>query len=455
MILLDLYKDKRVGVIGFGITGKAIVDSLIAGGAEVVLYEDIKINLSDKYLNNVLLKYSSDFVECDVFVVSPGIPLRWPVIHPIVRKAYELGIPVVNDIDLFQRCVSSQNKLICVTGTNGKSTTTALINHIFQCSQKKSVVGGNFGPPVLSLSRDHDFYVIEISSYQLESCRILGFDTSILLNITPDHLSRHGGMHGYISAKQKIFSNFKNTSKAIIGIDDVYCNEIYEFLKYINHPNAIPISGNTVPDFGVGWNNEYLIDNRFGKYEKICEKNPLLDGMHNRQNIAAAYVVCVVNNIEQSEFLKALKLFQGLPHRQELVAEINGIQYVNDSKATNAQSVEQALMRFDDILWILGGRPKEDGIESLIKYSHKIKYAFLIGEAAYEWNQLLQSNEVSSEISRTLDAALIHAYEKSEILDAKVVLLSPACASFDQFKNFEARGEKFKELVAKLKRKSR
>lgn len=452
MIILDLYKNKRVGVIGFGVTGKAIIDSLIVSGAEVILYDDANISLDEKYFGNVTLKSSSEFVTCDTFVVSPGINLGWPKIHPIVRIAHELGIPVVNDFDLFQRNISLKSQIICVTGTNGKSTTTALINNVLQFSKKKSAIGGNFGQPVLSLSADSDFYLLEISSYQLESCKTLGFATSILLNITPDHLSRHGGMHGYISAKQKVFSNFKKTSKAIIGIDDDYCNEIYAFLKYVKHPNVIPISGSCVPDSGIGWSDDHLIDNRFGKYEKVCEKNQMLDGAHNRQNIAAAYAACATNNIEKSEFSEALKLFSGLSHRQELIAEINGVQYINDSKATNAQSVEQALMRFDDILWILGGRPKEDGIESLAKYFHKIKYAFLIGEAANDWNKLLQQNGVDSEISQTLDVALNHAYEKSKQVNANVILLSPACASFDQFKSFEDRGEKFRSLVAKLKK---
>jgi UDP-N-acetylmuramoylalanine--D-glutamate ligase len=350
---------------------------------------------------------------------------------------------------LFQQHVGNKT-IVCITGTNGKSTTTALIHSLLNSGEKKSEIGGNFGLPVLSLDPNADFFVLELSSYQLESSFIFGFDTAILLNVTPDHLTRHGGMEGYISAKQKIFANFHEKSAAIIGADDEHCIKIFEFLKRINHPRAIPISGNKVPESGIGWDDDKLIDNFFESGKIVCEKNPILDGSHNRQNIAAAYAACVQNGLDKESFRAKLFSFSGLEHRQEIVARIDGVLYVNDSKATNADSTEQALKRFDNIIWILGGRPKEDGIESLAKYFSKIRFAFLIGEAAEDFARLLTSRGVKNEIAKTLDAAVPRSKETAKICGGDAtVLLSPACASFDQFKDFEERGNRFKKLVEK------
>lgn len=448
MILLDNLKNKRIGVLGFGQTGKAIVDSLEASGAKIFLHDDNGIN------NAQYKKYCADLLNkeiikpLDAIVISPGIHLFWPEPHKTVSLARKYGIELISDLDLFQK-QQIEKKIIAITGTNGKSTTTALIEHIFKSAKKNSCIGGNFGPPILSLDSSCDFYVLELSSYQLEHANILGFDTSILLNITPDHLTRHGGMCGYISAKQKVFVKSRNS---IIGIDDNHCAEIYNFLKEIGRSNIIPISGKCVPDFGIGWKNDYLVDNRLGKYEIICEKHQKLDGKHNRQNIAAAYAACVVNGLSKSDFITHLQSFECLTHRQEFVKCINDVAYINDSKATNADSVEQALLRFNNIFWILGGRPKEGGIFSLQKYFSKIKYAFLIGEAAEDWNNLLTSHNVRTEITFTLENAVKRAYEEAKKEKPEVVLLSPACASFDQFKSFEERGEKFKEFVRNLEK---
>lgn len=447
MILLDDLKNKRIGVLGFGHTGKAIVDSLEASGAKIFLHDDMGVK------NTQYQKYCADLLNkeivksLDAIIMSPGIHLFWPTPHKTVSLAHKYGIELISDLDLFQK--QPERNIIAITGTNGKSTTTALIEHIFKSAKKNSCIGGNFGPPILSLDDSCDFYVLELSSYQLEHANILGFNTAILLNITPDHLTRHGGMHGYISAKQKVFVNSKNS---IIGIDDDHCAEIFDFLKGIKQQNIIPISGKSVPDFGIGWKDDNLIDNRFGKYEIICEKHPKLDGNHNRQNIAAAYAACIVNGISKSDFIMHLKSFECLTHRQEFVAYIDGVAYINDSKATNADSVEQALMRFDNIFWILGGRPKEGGIFSLQKYFSKIKYAFLIGETAEDWNNLLTSHNVKTEITVTLEKAVKCAYEEAKKEKPEVVLLSPACASFDQFKSFAERGEKFKEFVRNLEK---
>ncbi|MDR0581005.1 MAG: UDP-N-acetylmuramoyl-L-alanine--D-glutamate ligase [Holosporaceae bacterium] len=436
---MDFYKSKRIGVIGLGKTGESVVEALIASGANVKVYDDHVI--SHKKCPPIGV---DDIAQVDALVVSPGIGLLWPSVHPIIQVARKNAIPILNDVDLFQQHI--HNKNICITGTNGKSTTTALIYHMFNFAGKKAAIGGNFGNSLLSLAPQSDFFILELSSYQLESCNILGFDTAALLNITPDHLKRHGGMEGYIYNKQKIFANFHEKSTAVIGVDDRHCLKIFQFLKKI-HPCVIPISGNRVPEYGIGWNKNKLIDDSFGFREVVCEKNPTLDGYHNRQNIAAAYAACKCNGLSKELFCNGLFSFRGLEHRQELVANIDGVRYVNDSKATNADSVEQALKRFDNIVWILGGRPKEDGIESLVKYFNRIKFALLIGEAAENWSKLLTKHGVENEITKTLDVAVKRSKEISKTLQAAVVLLSPACASFDQFKDFEERGSIFKRLV--------
>ncbi|MDR2067996.1 MAG: UDP-N-acetylmuramoyl-L-alanine--D-glutamate ligase, partial [Holosporaceae bacterium] len=435
MISLDCYKNKHFGVIGLGKTGQVVAEALLKGGARVSAHDDF-LTSNSKYQNLELCDF--DWNSIDFLIVSPGVNLLWPRKNLSVELAQQHFIPIINDIDLFQLHVSG--KKICITGTNGKSTTVALIHHIFEHAGKRSSIGGNFGVPVLSLEANSDFYVLELSSYQLESCNILGFDTAILLNIKPDHLIRHGGISGYIAAKQKIFANSRAESKAIIGVDDEYCLEIARFLKSVKHPNLIPISGRMVPDSGVGWSGNDLADNRFGFSEIVYRAHRRLEGAHNRQNIAAAYVICATNGISGDDFCAGLYSFSGLEHRQEFVDDICGIQYINDSKATNADAVEQALKRFDNIVWILGGRPKENGISSLVEYFSRIKFAFLIGEAAEEWSQFLQKHGVNNEIAGTLEAAVNGAHEMARSCRAEVVLLSPACASFDQFKDFEDRG---------------
>ena len=450
MIKIDWLKNKTVGVVGFGKTGRAVVDSLIFSGARVKLFDDREVT-DENYRKFFCQPENCDWNEIDLLIVSPGIHLRWSHPHETVRQANLHNILIRNDLDIFQQ--QTRGKKISVTGTNGKSTTTALINHIFEKNSRKIGLGGNIGVPVLSLNDDCDFYALEISSYTLESSAILGFDTAILLNITPDHLERHGGMAGYIAAKQKIFANPHENSHALISVDDEHCREIFDFLKNTKHPNVIPFSGACVPDFGIGWNERnQLVDNRFGKNCVICEKNETLDGQHNRQNIAAVFGACILNGLSPEEFCRGLFSFRCLEHRQELVATINGVQYVNDSKATNAESVEQALRRYENVHIILGGRPKENGINNLVKYFPKIKRAFLIGEAAEDFQRVLQKHGVATVMSGNIERALNDSLEFLEEDQSKVVLLSPACASFDQFSDFEARGNFFKKLVSELEK---
>lgn len=438
--MTELFNGKNYGVIGFGNSGRASAKFLKSHGANVFVFDD-----GGNHGDYPLLT-DADFEKLDAVVVGPGIHLYWPEVHSYVQKAREYFIPVLTDMDIFQKVAIGKN--ICITGTNGKSTTTALIHHILKQSGKSVTIGGNFGPAILSLPLDCDFNVLELSSYQLEGSNILGYDFSVLLNISSDHLDRHGGMTGYISAKQKIFANFHQDSYAIISVDDAYCSDISAYLKKIRHPHVIEISGNHVPLNGIGWRDDTLVDDTLGS---ICKNNPLMEGEHNRQNIAATYAVCKSIGMDNSLFIDGLMSFQNLEHRQQLIRTIKGVQYVNDSKATNCDSVEQALKRYDDIIWILGGRPKEDGIEKLTQYFHKIKYALLIGEVAEKWAKILDEYKIKNKIVETLDRAVNYAYDISESCGAKVVLLSPACASFDQYKSFEERGRVFEKLVRDLK----
>ncbi len=427
---------KNFGVVGFGKTGQSVVRFLENLGMNIFLFDDRIID--NPYYQN---SENFDWKTLDFLVVSPGIHLWWDT-HPAVYYSRKFFIPIINDLDIFQPQILG--KIVAITGTNGKSTTTALINHIFK-KKYKTEIGGNFGRPLLDLPKNSDFYVLELSSYQLESCNLLGFDTSVLLNITPDHLTRHGGMEGYVATKQKIFANSKKNTTAIIGIDDEYCRHILDFVHY---PKIIKISGREVPENGIGWYEDKLIDNRKNQFKIVAKNVTKLDGDHNRQNIAATYAACISNGIDEKVFTEGLLTFSGLEHRQEFVKSINGTQYINDSKATNANSVEQALKRFRNIIWILGGRPKEDGIESLRPYFSKIKFALLIGESAEKWHKFLDKNNVKNEVVFTLEKAVKKSYEVAKEED--VVLLSPACASFDQFKSFEDRGEQFKKFVEEL-----
>lgn len=437
MIFLDNVKNKKVGVLGLGKTGLSVVRALRKSGALVIAYDDF-IKKSSEVDIIPYEKWDVDFV-----VVSPGIHLLWEKSHPAISWARRNFIRVVTDIDLF--CLNQNKSIIAVTGTNGKSTTVWIIDEVLKLFGQDIVIGGNFGSPVLSLD-DHENYVFELSSYELEGSQVLGFDISILLNITPDHLLRHAGMFGYAAAKQKIFANFKKNSLAILGADDDYCLKIFDFLKSINHPNVIKISGNFVPEGGIGWVGEELIDARTSETFNIS--NPELLGVHNKQNLAAAFAVCSNFGMSLKEFSNFVNKIHALEHRQEIVLKKNGVLYINDSKATNIDSTEQALKRFSNIFLILGGRPKEDNLKKLEDYFPKIKHIFLIGEIANKWKEILDHFNVSSSVVYTLDNAVFSAFKKAKTGD--VVLLSPACASFDQFKSFEHRGNEFKRLVKEL-----
>jgi UDP-N-acetylmuramoylalanine--D-glutamate ligase len=387
-------------------------------------------------------------------VLSPGIPHRFPKPHSVAQRARDTGLPIIGDIELLA-LARLKARFAGITGTNGKSTTTALIGHILAAAQRKVQIGGNLGMPALLLEAlgSDGVYVLELSSYQLELTQSLTLDVAVLLNVTPDHLDRHGGMAGYVEAKRRIFRNQAAQQTAIIGIDDEICRGIRDTLSNARAQRIIPISAHMEAKGGVYIRAGHLIDDLDGKAAIILDLKdaPHLPGSHNAQNAAAGYAAARMLGVDSAACAAGIKSFPGLAHRQELIATIDGVRYVNDSKATNADAAEKALACYDDIYWITGGRAKEDGIDALAPLFPRIRRAFLIGEAAPRFAKTLDG-KVDYAIAGTLDKAVAQAREAA--LAGKkpgaVVLLSPACASFDQFQDFEARGEAFRRLVAGL-----
>ncbi|MDR1366160.1 MAG: UDP-N-acetylmuramoyl-L-alanine--D-glutamate ligase [Holosporales bacterium] len=457
MITANSCRGKVVYVLGLGTSGHGALNSLLAAESIVFAWDD---NAGNRIpIEGVTYVDCNDLnlQEIDLLVVSPGIDIFWPKPHPAVAYARRHMTPVVCDIDLFMYNRPSRTDCISVTGTNGKSTTVSLIAHIFNSSKNnKAVVGGNIGFSVLSqpVLSNGESYVLELSSYQLEIMEAFDFKVSVLLNITQDHLARHGNMIGYANAKQKILQNLSFGGYSVIGQDDPRCREIYNsFSKY---ERLIPISGCFVPGKGVGWDNENLIDNVDGRRIVVLASKDTgaLNGQHNRQNIAAAYAVCRAKGVGIADFASALESFKPLRHRQELVDTPMPFKVINDSKATNLDACVKALMHGGNIYWIAGGLAKGPDFSEL-KGNHlkNVKKAFLIGDAAKLMYKFLQQESVESEICGTLEVAIKQALEAA-YLDYKnsksqniSVILAPACASFDQFDGFEHRGDVFVSLV--------
>ncbi|MEQ8935195.1 MAG: UDP-N-acetylmuramoyl-L-alanine--D-glutamate ligase, partial [Amphiplicatus sp.] len=393
--------------------------------------------------------------QVHTLVLSPGIPHVHPAPHPIARMARDSGCAIVCDIELLFRAVKG-GTFLGVTGTNGKSTTTALIGHILGDAGMPVRIGGNIGAPVLALDPlpEGGCYVLELSSYQLELTPSAAFKIAVLLNVSADHLDRHGGMDGYIAAKKRIFANQDGSDVAVIGIDDPHCKAVFEALEREGAKKIIPISGSRSVEGGVYVEDGVLHDGLDGKGRSVLDMQtvPTLPGVHNWQNAAAAYAASKAIGIAGDRIEAGLRSYPGLPHRQERIAVIDGVAYVNDSKATNVEAAARALACYDMICWIAGGRSKESSLEDIAPFAPRILKAFLIGEAADSFERDL-SGAMKIERCGTLDVAVERA--RACALEAKkngpvVVLLSPACASFDQFKDFEHRGETFRALVGAM-----
>ncbi|MDZ5762196.1 UDP-N-acetylmuramoylalanine--D-glutamate ligase [Candidatus Cyrtobacter comes] len=451
MIRLEFLKNELVFVMGLGRTGISAIKSLLISGARVIAYSDNHDemeNISRSFLECVSFQFPSEeeWGSISIMVLSPGLPKN----HRVFSMCSLYKVVPMSDIELLQ-IANPDAKYIGVTGTNGKSTTTALIHHVLSENGIKSQMGGNIGVPALSLENTADkneFYVIEVSSFQLEWFHKMHFNIAICLLITPDHIDFHGTFSDYVNAKAKIFDNQSNGDVAIISVDNNTNLKLYSLLdRKENDVLKVQISTEYRLNEGVS-----IIDSKLYRsvgsdsdmYEFISP--PSLKGDHNAQNMASVFSACTAAGVKPEDVFRSFQTFKSLPHRMERFLKLDsGLEFVDDSKATNAVSTYYALESYDDIYWIAGGRSKDAGIKVLIPLFQKINHAFLIGESAQEFALILEKNEVPFTLTQTLEKAVVLIKELNP--QSGVVLLSPSCASFDQWKNFEERGSAFKRLV--------
>ncbi|MGQ3017155.1 UDP-N-acetylmuramoyl-L-alanine--D-glutamate ligase [Phenylobacterium sp.] len=461
MIPVRGFEGKTVAVFGLARTGLAAARALQAGGATVALWDERPAAREAAIAEGFELTdlSSADWWSFSALLLSPGVPLTHPTPHWTVERAKAAGVEVLGDIELFARAVNAapehkRPKVVAITGTNGKSTTTALIAHICASAGRDTRIGGNFGFGVLGLEDMHGgaVYVLELSSYQLDLTSSLKPDVSILLNITPDHLDRHGGMDGYVAAKRRVLLNQGKGDTAVIGVDDPYGQRICTEVVAANRRTIVPISSSKAIGRGVYVLQGLLYDATGERAVEIADllRARSLPGRHNWQNAAAAYSAARGLGLTPEEAAEGLMTFPGLAHRMETVGQIGRVRFVNDSKATNADAARQAMGSYPKFFWIAGGQAKEGGIESLSDLFPRIEKAYLIGEAAPVFADVLAGKADAVECG-SLDRAVQRAYADAAATgqDA-VVLLSPACASFDQFTDFEARGEAFRTAVLAL-----
>lgn len=450
MIVVGAYQNKKVGVFGLARSGLAACRSLEAGGAEVLAWDD---NPAQRSLSPVVAVdlNEADFSDLMGLVVSPGVPLTYPEPHPLVQKAKQNQVPVMGDIELFAlaRADLPKHRLVGVTGTNGKSTTTALLTHVLQYNNCLALAAGNIGIPVLDIDplEKGGIYVFELSSFQLDQTTSLKPEVAILLNISPDHLDRHGTMAEYVSAKRQIFEMQSGDGIAVIGVDDPFSREMAVTLSQ----KVIPISCEGAVEDGVYVLSGVLYDATEGPTKKMGSlgNNRALRGTHNGQNAAAVYAAAKALGVKSENIIPAFDSFQGLPHRLEVVGENKGIVFVNDSKASNTGSALRSLEAFEDVYWIVGGLFKEETLEMFEPVLGHVKKAFLIGENDTMFREFL-TGKAAFERCHTLDVAVKKAALAAKNSGGGVVLLAPACASFDQFKNFEHRGESFRETALEI-----
>ncbi|WP_334146124.1 UDP-N-acetylmuramoyl-L-alanine--D-glutamate ligase [Hyphomicrobium sp.] len=456
MIRVTAFKDRTVAVFGLGASGLATVRALEAGGARVAAWDDSVAGRAAAEEAGVPLVdlASADWSLFAALVLAPGVPLTHPEPHWTVEKAKAAGIEVIGDVELFFReraATCPQAPVIAITGTNGKSTTTALIAHILGSFGNDVQLGGNIGRAVLTLEAPAPdrIHVLELSSFQIDLAPGAAPTVAVLLNVTPDHIDRHGTVEHYAEVKSRLVANAGAT--AVIGVDDDWCRRIADTLEARGRTKVRRISVRAAVADGIYAQDAKLYEN--GRERAALDGIATLRGAHNWQNAAAA--VAAVEALPErfhagGDLQAALRSFPGLAHRLEVVDKIGPVDFINDSKATNADSTEKALASFaGDIYWILGGRPKAGGIATLAAYFPRIARAYLIGEATDAFAATL-GESVPFERCGTLGAAVRRAADDALAANrpGSVVLLSPACASYDQFRNFEERGDAFRHLVA-------
>ncbi len=456
MIAAETLSGKKVALFGLGGSGIATARALIEGGADVTAWDDNPESVTKAGTQGIftLDLRQTDWSGFASFVLSPGVPLTHPKPHWTVDLARGAGVEIIGDVELFareRRRAAPDAPFIAITGTNGKSTTTALTAHMLSSAGRDTQMGGNIGRAVMTLDppASDRHYVVECSSYQIDLAPSVNPTAGVLLNLTPDHLDRHGTMQHYAAIKERLVAG---SETAIIGVDDIHCAQIADRLERAGH-DVVRISKRLAVTDGYFADGLALLKAEGGRITQVATLEDIgsLRGQHNAQNALAAVAACLRVGLDLKDIQPGLDSFPGLAHRMEQIGRKGNVLFVNDSKATNADAAAPALSSFPRIYWIAGGLPKEGGIEPLRSFFPRIARAYLIGEAAPGFSATL-GEAVPYEISDTLAAAVEHAAAdaaKDEAGDV-VVLLSPACASFDQFKNFEVRGDAFRAAVLAL-----
>jgi UDP-N-acetylmuramoylalanine--D-glutamate ligase len=455
VIAARTFAGRKVALFGLGGSGRATARSLLEGGADLTAFDDNPSSVEAARGEGIPTGdlHGLDWSSIDALILSPGVPLTHPKPHWAAELANAAGVPVVGDIEIFARereAVEPDAPFVAITGTNGKSTTTALIAHCLQAAGRDTQLGGNIGVAVMTLDPPtlDRHYVVECSSYQIDLAPTLKPTVGILLNLSPDHLDRHGTMEDYAAIKARLV---RGSQTAVVGIDDEHCRAIADWLTVDNHRVLRISQAEAVPD-GVFLDGRTLVRRQPGCADRLFSLEGIgsLRGRHNGQNAAAAIAALECVGLSDAEIQNGLNTFPGLAHRMEQVATVDRVLFVNDSKATNAEAAAPALASFERIHWIAGGLPKEGGIGSLAPFFGRIAKAYLIGEAAPSFAATL-GERIPYEISGSLDVAVAHAARDAGASgEDEVVLLSPACASFDQFRNFEKRGEAFRDAVRGL-----
>ncbi|WP_050522304.1 UDP-N-acetylmuramoyl-L-alanine--D-glutamate ligase [Pseudorhodobacter wandonensis] len=461
MIPVTCFQGQKVAVLGLGRSGLATARALTAGGATPVLWDDSPESRAKAEAEGFActdLTRNGAFDDIAALIVSPGIPHLYPSPNRVIAAALLAGVPVDNDIGLFFQSFATKDwdgfdtlpRVIAITGSNGKSTTTALIHHILSVAGRPTQMAGNIGRGVLDIDPgiDGEVIVLELSSYQTDLARALTPDVAVFTNLSPDHLDRHGGMGGYFAAKRRLFAE-GGPDRAVIGVDEVegryLANQLSEGAQ---DDRVIRISsGQKLESFGwaVFARKGFLSEWRKGRQVASIDLRAVsgLPGAHNHQNACAAYAATRSLGIGPKVIEQALHSFAGLPHRSQLVGEKDGVRFINDSKATNVDSAAKALQAFPRIRWIAGGLGKDGGISGLVPYLGSVSKAYLIGHSARDF--ALELGETPHEICETMEQAVARAAAEAEA--GEVVLLAPAAASFDQYPNFEKRGEDFTAKV--------
>jgi UDP-N-acetylmuramoylalanine--D-glutamate ligase len=456
LIPVTTFANKKVAVFGLGKSGLLAAGALIAGGADVVVFDDDAKMLAAAQAAGLKAQdlHELDWLTIAALVLTPGVPLTHPTPHWAAALADKAGVEIIGDIELFcrERVQSGQKcPLIAITGTNGKSTTTALIAHLLTSAGRDAQMGGNIGVPVLALEAfaPGRAYVLEVSSYQIDLAPSLKATVGILLNVSEDHLDRHGSMENYAAIKTLVPASVEPGGSAVIGVDDRYTRAAADRIERAGK-KVVRVSVLAPVRDGYYAEGSRILRATGGKAHAVAQLAGIgsLRGAHNAQNAACALAACVALGLDLPTIQKGLVSFPGLAHRMQQIGRKGNVLFVNDSKATNADSAARALASFTDIFWIAGGKPKTGGITSLAEFFPRIVKAYLIGEAADDFAKTLDG-KVPYEMNGVLLAAVDAAARDAEASGLKepVVLLSPACASFDQYPNFEVRGKAFSELA--------